>query len=1026
VPTSGTYVRLLGSFELDHDGRQVEVGGPVGMAILAALAYPPDTKVLPDQLTAAVWGTPGAVTTDNLYRHVTRLRHALSPIGLGIVGHRPGYRLSVHAEQVDAAQFDELLRTARSLADTDPDHAVDRLVAALELWRGPRALDNLTQPGIRRIAAALDARRLDAEEDLADLELQRGRPEIVLDRLYTLIAAHPHRPRLAAALVQALHATGRTDEASSELRKAEEAAGPDRVHPALAQARHVVSGGNRRLRPAARLSAVAPFQLPADTVHFTGRSDQLTRLVGLWPTNRGDRDGAVPGTVVISAVAGMAGVGKTALAVHAAHQLAGQFDEGVLFVDLRGFTPGADPVTPEHALDYLLRGLGVPGDQIPPDLDTRAALYRTVLARRRVLIVLDNAVDETQLQPLLPSAPGCWVLITSRRHLAGLDDAVHLSLPVLPTVDAAALFRALVADRATPADAHIIEKIVSLCGHLPLAIRIAAARLRSSRASTPARLLAELAEVLGTGKGLDWLSDGHRAVTAALDVSYRHLTQDQRYAFRLLGLHPGVDIEPYALAALADTTIDHSRRLLDHLHAVSLIDQTDYRRYTLHDLVATYASTLAHHDPEPDQDAALDRLFDHYAYTTSVAMTLAHPWDAAYPWEADQRPRPPATDTPTPSLNDERRALLWLDTELNNILAAAHHAPNHGRPDHTSHQATALHRHFRIRGRHTDAGALHNLALEHSRRTGNRAGEHNALAGLSTIHLWQGRYELSADCDQRALAIAREIGNRTGEQLALHGLGEVHRVQNRFAPATDYLKRALVIAHDTSNRIAEQDLLHNIGALHQSLGRYEEAIDCYERMLAIDRDIGHHSGEQSALQGLGDVQWLQGRHKPAAEIYRQVLAMARDTSNPIREQFALCALGNVHRELADYRSAADYYQQALTIARQTGDRDCQFEAHQGLGRVHHATGHHHEALDHHHTALELATDLGQPTDQARAHDGLARTRHALGDTAHSRHHWHAALDILTNLNLDHTDEPGVTTATIQAYLDHKEAEPSTG
>lgn len=734
-----------------------------------------------------------------------------------------------------------------------------------------------------------------------------------------------------------------------------------------------------------------------------------------WSTDPEGRDGVVSATVVVS-VAGMAGVGKTALAVHAAHQLAGQFDDGVLFVDLRGFTPDADPVTPGHALDHLLRGLGVPGDHLPPDLDARAALYRTVLARRRVLIVLDNAADETQLQPLLPAAPGCLVLITSRRHLAGLDDAVHLTLPVLPAIEAAALFRTLVADRATPADAPIIEEIVSLCGHLPLAIRIAAARLRSSRASTPARLLAELADVLGTEQGLDWLSDGHRAVTATLDVSYRHLTQHQQRTFRLLGLHPGATIEPYALAALANITLDHAQRLLDQLHAASLIDQADYRRYSMHDLIATYAGTLARR--EPDRRGALDRLFGHYAHTTAVAMALAYPWEVTYPWEADHRPRTPPSGTPTPPFDRRGQALRWLDTELENLLATAQHAPHDGRPDHTSHQATALLRYLHIRGRHTDAGVLHDLALEHSRRTGNRAGEHNALQGLSCIHQWQGRYEQAADCASRAYAIARETGNRTGEQLALHGLGDIHMMQNRFALAADYLEQAQTIARDISNRIAEQDILQCLGKLHRSLGKYEQATDCYQRALVINRDIGHHSGHQAALQGLGDIQRVQGLPEQATNTYRQVLAMARETGDTVRQQFALCGLGKVHQELAEYRSAADRYQQALTIARQTGDPDCQFEAHQGLGRIHHATGHHNDARDHHNTALELATDLGRPADQARAHDGLAHALHALGDTTHGRRHWHAALDILTNLNLnlDHTDEPNVTTATIHAHL----------
>lgn len=1017
MATSGTRVHLLGPFEVVHDGRRVDVGGPVGMAILATLAYPPDTKVLPARLAAAVWGASGAVTADNLYRHVSRLRRALAPIGLSIVGHRPGYRLPVDGEQVDAVQFDELLRTARSLAGTDPDQATVRLRAALDLWRGMGALDNLTQSGMRGIAAALDARRLDAEEDLAELELRRGDPEIVLDRLRTLAAAHPRRHRLRAALVQALHATGRTDEAKRELQKNGDVTSAGVEHAALAEARHVIAGGgDSRPRRAARLAADVPLQLPADTVHFTGRDGQLTRLLELLTTSLQGNGDVVSGTVAISAVEGMAGIGKTTLAVHAAHRLAGRFDDGVLFVDLRGFTPGADPVSPEHALDHLLRGLGVPGDQIPPALEARAALYRTVLTRRRVLIVLDNAADETQLEPLLPSAPGCCVLVTSRRHLAGLDDAVHLSLPVLPTAEAAELFRVLVADRARPADGQIIEEISALCGHLPLAIRIAAARLRASRASTPARLLAELSDVLSAGQRLDWLSDGHRAVTAALDVSYRHLTPDQQCAFRLLGLHPGDDIEPYALAALADTTVDRARQLLEHLHAASLIDQTDYRRYTLHDLVAAYASTLAHRDPGPDQQAALDRLFGHYAYTTSVAMALAYPWEAAFPWEADKRPRTPATETPTPPLADDGQAQRWLDTELDNLLAAAHHAANHGRPEHTSHQATVLHRHFRIRGRYTDAGTLHDLALEHSRRSSDRTGEHNALLGLSCIHLWQGRYEQAVDLDLRALTIARETGNRTGEQLALHGLGDAHNMQNRFGQAADHFERALAISREIGNLIGEQDSLHCLGRLHQSLGQYEQAAECYQRALAINREIGHPSGQQSAMHGLGDVQCLQGRYEQAIATYQQVLAMAREIGNLINEQSALCGLGNAHRGLGRYRQAADYYQQALAIARRTGDRDCEFEAHQGLGRVHHATGHHHDAHDHHHTALELANDLGQPIDQARARDGLAQTLHALGDHTRSRRHWHAALDILTGLDLDHTDEPDVTTATIQAHL----------
>ena len=325
MAVGATDVRVLGPFELVHDGQVMPVGGPVGQAIVTVLACRPDTKVLPAELITMVWGDPDAASSETLYSHVTRLRRVLAPAGLAIVGHRPGYRLPVAAEQVDLARFDELLRTARALSDTDPDEAGQRLRAAVGLWRGPSALDNVTLPGIRRLAAAWEARRLDAEEELAEIDLCRGRPDHVLDRLHTLAATHPSRPRLAAALARALAATGRTDQAYTVLTQAERAArrAGDPVHPALVQARRALAppGSDAGFGPSAGAgwdssspsaqpdpvaSRVVPFQLPADTVRFTGRADYLARLLDLrpdpdrsrrlgrvgWPGDRcGDRGG---------------------------------------------------------------------------------------------------------------------------------------------------------------------------------------------------------------------------------------------------------------------------------------------------------------------------------------------------------------------------------------------------------------------------------------------------------------------------------------------------------------------------------------------------------------------------------------------------------------------------------------------------------------------------------------------------------------------------------------------------------------
>ena len=755
MAVGATDVRVLGPFELVHDGQVMPVGGPVGQAIVTVLACRPDTKVLPAELITMVWGDPDAASSETLYSHVTRLRRVLAPAGLAIVGHRPGYRLPVAAEQVDLARFDELLRTARALSDTDPDEAGQRLRAAVGLWRGPSALDNVTLPGIRRLAAAWEARRLDAEEELAEIDLCRGRPDHVLDRLHTLAATHPSRPRLAAALARALAATGRTDQAYTVLTQAERAArrAGDPVHPALVQARRALAppGSDAGFGPSAGAgwdssspsaqpdpvaSRVVPFQLPADTVRFTGRADYLARLLDLRPDpdrSDGSAGWGGPATVVVTAVEGMAGIGKTALAVHAGHRLADRFCDGVLFTDLRGFTPQVEPTAPEHALDHLLRGLGVPGPQIPPDLDGRVGLYRSVLARRRVLVVLDNAADEAQIGPLLPATPSCRAIVTSRRHLAGLDDATHLTLPVLDPGEAADLFRGLAGDRVTSGDQVTVERIVALCGRLPLAVRIAAARLRLAPTGSPATICAELADALGTGRG----STGSPMGTAPsaprwpCPTGTSPLTSNS--ALRLAGLHPGRTIEPYALAALADATVRDAARLLDQLYAASLLDQPTHRRYTLHDLVAAYAATLAADLPEPDRHAALYRLYDHYAATSTRAMNLA------YPWEADQRPRPPATHTPEPTLTGEHEAQAWLDSETDNLLAAAHHAATGHRADHTLHQSATLRRRLRARGHYGRAALLHQQALDSARHTGNRTAEQDALNGLGYIHRLQGR-----------------------------------------------------------------------------------------------------------------------------------------------------------------------------------------------------------------------------------------------------------------------------------------------
>jgi tetratricopeptide (TPR) repeat protein len=753
--------------------------------------------------------------------------------------------------------------------------------------------------------------------------------------------------------------------------------------------------------------------------------------------------------VVISAIDGMAGIGKTALVVYAAHRMADKFPDGQLFIDLHGYTQGMQPIEPAEALDRLLRALGIPGAQIPASLDARAALYRTRLADQQMLIVLDNAATEIQVAPLLPGTAGCLVLVTSRRRLAELDHTHTLSLDSLPVSDAITLFAMTAGEgRLAGQPSELVAELVELCGRLPLAIRIAAARLRSHAAWQLTDLVARLRD---QQHRLGELAAGHRSVAAALDLSYRHLGHDQQEAYLRLGLHPGPEFDAYATAALLDSTLLNAGRVLDQLLEAHLLQELTPGRYRFHDLTRAHAAHAATRDQTAaTSNAALARLLGYYRHTASAAM------DAAYPYEREHRPQVPPTHTPSPGLSDPAAALAWLDTELPNLLATARPATEH-QPAHTLRLSAILHRHLRTRGLYHDAETLHQQALttartagdkaarqnslnvlgdinflqgqygqavDHfeqalriARATGHRPGELTALNGLGWLDLRTGRYGQAVDHFEQALRIARATGHHPGELNALGGLGHIHRMQGRYERAADYFEEALRIACATGNRPVQLNALGGLGDSQRMQGWYGQAVDNYEKMLRIARSTGDHAGELTALNGLGWIHRMQGRYKQAAEHYGRVLRIACATGHRSGELNALIGLGDSQRMQGRYEQAADHYQRLLDLAQDSGDRNWQFEAWQGLGRLSHATGHPDAALVHHQRALTLAGELRQPDDQARAHDGLAHAHHALHEHEQARQHWQHALSLLTDLGIDCTDDEETTTAAIRAHLD---------
>ncbi|MQA95416.1 MAG: tetratricopeptide repeat protein [Streptosporangiales bacterium] len=986
---------VLGRLEITHQGGSVVVETPRNRGVLAILLARANDLVSVEQLVDELWPQRPPAQARALVRgYVSRVRRALrnTPAADRLVTRKPGYLMRVEDGELDVHRFEKLIADARIARQAGRlGHCVTLFRQAHRLWRGAPFADMPPTSIITASATRLAELRLASLEELYDTVLTNGHDAEIVTDLIDLVAEHPLRERFVAQLMLALHRGGRTADALTAYQQVKQRLADEiGIDPGnqLQQLQLAILRNDRDLAPGQTSppspllrpddemaqEVPVPRQLPGDLSTFTGREVELARLLTIAGRNAGNAD--VPAAPVIVTIDGMPGVGKTALAVHAAHRLADRYADGQLFVDLHGFTREVTPVDPAGALDQMLRGMGVRGEQIPQDLDARAALYRTRLADRRMLVVLDNAIDEAHVSRLLPGTPGCLVLITSRRRLAGLDDAHSLSLDALPLKDGLGLFSRITGeDHTSPTVAEIVE----LCGRLPLAIRIAAARLSARSCWTAADLADRLRDHQHRLSELDF---NPRSVTAAVDLSYRQLSTAHRRMFRLLSLHPGADIDAYAAAALADTTVRDATRLLDDLTDAHLQHEPTPGRFRFHDLLRVYATHASvDKDSEAARRAALSRLFDHYTHTASVATDVVYPHLAAYL----PRIRRPASPTPAfaeqtngrPEGQADRRtgAAAWLEAELINLLAAASYAAGHGWPAHTLHLSATLRRHLHRRGRYTQIVDLVGHALDTARELGHQLGELDALCGLGEVHKFQSRFEPAADCFSQALHIARRIGHRLGEYDALRGLGYLHRYQNRFEPAADCFGQALHIARDIGSDLCELTALCSLGHLHRSQKRLGAAADCFGQALDIARDIGDRESELIALHGLGVTRRAQGR----------------------------------------YGSAADCLEQALNFALETDDHNYQFEVLHNLGYTRRATGQPAAAFTHHRVARDLACDLGQPADQARALYGLARVHSDLGRHRQAREHWQLALNILTDLGLQHAEE--VSIDQIRAHLD---------
>ncbi len=981
-------------------GRVADAGHSRQRAVLAVLLLELGRVVPTELLIDRVWGEePPASGRNVLYGYVARLRAVIASAAdpeVALARCPGGYLLQARAEQLDLCRFRRLI--AEAAAAGDGERAAALLRAALELWRGP-PLAGLDSPWLRRMRDTLEGERFAAVLDLNDIRLRHGEHGALAGELAGQAATCPADERLIGQLMLALYRSGRPAEALRWFENARQHLADELgAHPGPGlQALHqqILRADPSLAVPApGSLATPVPRQLPADVPAFTGRAGELAALTGLL-----DQVGQeAPGTMVISAIGGTAGVGKTALAVHWAQQVAERFPDGQLYVNLRGYDPG-QPMPAADALAGFLRALGVPGQDIPPEEDERAARYRSLLAGRRMLIVADNAGSVEQVRPLMPATPACVAVVTSRDALAGLvarDGARRLDLDLLPLADALGLLQALIGGRVD-ADPGAAAALAEHCSRLPLALRVAAELAADRPAVSLAGLASELADQRRRLDLLEAGGDQRTAVRAVFSWSYRHLDAAAASTFRLLSLYLGPDFDPYAAAALTEATVEQAERLLDLLARAHLIQPAGSGRYSVHDLLRAYSRELgAAQDGEHVRRSALTRLLDHYLHTAATAMALLFPVE-------HRRPGNPRSAVQAPPMTDPATARAWLDTQRANLVAAAY-AAEHGWPGHTTRLAVTLFRYLQTGGYFSEAITIHTCARRAACHAGDRTAEATALTSLGTVDMRQGRYQQATGCLQQALAVFRETGDRFGEARALNNLALVDFDQGHYQRATDHLQQALALFRDAGDRLAEARALGNLGLIDERMGRLKQARDHHRQALTLNRETGYRPGEAANLGNLGHIYLRQGSYPQAADHHRQALALFRDTGYRVGEAEALTSLGLVELRQASYPQAADYLRQGLALSREMGDRSAEANALNGLGEMFLATGQPELAYAQHATSLGLASQIGEKYEQARACNGLGHACLASGDPGQARHHWREALALYTVLAVPEADQ----------------------
>ncbi len=960
--------RLFGPFEVWHEGIRLDPGDLQQRYVLVTLLLNPNRAVTRDYLEEHVWRGQQRPKSDLITSYVARLRKVFRDTDeVEIVKTPTGYLLRVDEDLIDVNRFRRLCAQARKSDDVALFHE------ALDLWRGrflsDMEVDRVGGPTV----APSEEERVDALADLADLELAAGQHRRIRDRLRPVWEEDRSQQRLAAPLMRALIAAGdhvRAVEVYHQTREALDEYGMD----VSRELRELV----RRAQYGDRLSS-----LPMRQPRFTGRTDELATVDAIART-------AIEEGPTVLWISGMPGVGKTALAVDAAHRLGEVFPDGRLFVDLTGFTPNVSPASPAAALERLLTDLGVPPEAIPQSTAARADLYRTTLADTRTLVVLDNAHSEEQVQPLL----GATLTLVTSREQGALIATEHIRLEPLPPHEAVELFRRLVTTERVHRHVDEVREVVALCGHVPLLIHLVAAQFQRH----PKWPLSHVLNLLREASPVSPHTAFPPVAATACTVSYDQLTTEQQTLFRFFALAPGPDLSAPGAAALMG--VPRARGLLADLHRVSLLEESAPERFQMLDPLRDYV--LAAHPPT-DRIAPVDRLLDFYLVTTAAAV------DVMFPVDRERQPPVSATSTAALSFPDADAAAEWLDLERHNLVSAVDHAADHDRPTHTWQLAVLLWRYFYVRGHLRDWNDTLRRAATALEGTDDILGLAHVWTRLSGARWRSGALTEAKELAERALPLWERLGDVSGEAGTLVVLATTAYKLGDFAAAAKHYETALVSYERIDYRRGRAHTLDLLGVVSELRGDLDAAEHHHLAAIALLRELDHKQGLAHALDNLGCVRQRLGRLDEAFADHTEARKLAIELGDRTVEAYALNNLGNVHRVRGHLGKAMEFQQQARKVADLVNDPNLRTQLYLDRGETATAAGDDKAALLAFRAALDLSAGMGERAQRAKANHRIGRVLHATG--RHTAEPWQEALAEFTELNLPECAEVRAELAT---------------